>query len=227
MRKAKTHGSKKPIVLTILVIIPFLAALATLLAWYYGRTADIQKRSEPTQTVSPKEPPIDLEAAKILDRDLIKRMLVHDQQAVELLDIELSYGESPALKQLAGNMKTARQAQLVKIEALLQKWGEPYTNLKDYPQQTGHDMYPSHPGMATPEEMAELREAPTKTVDAKFFELMTDHYAGSISMLQQQKDEIIDEDVRSIVNEALKARSNEQSDLDMHQSMHSKSGSRH
>lgn len=225
MRTTNNRVNKKAVLLTVAVVIPFLAALTALLIWYYGQSA--VSKSSSSQTTPVEKPPIDLEAAQILDRDLVKRMLVHDQQAVELFDIELSRGQSPALRQLVTDMKVAREAQLVTIEALLKKWGEPYTNLKDYPQQSGHDMYPSHQGMATPEELTKLRAEPEKSVDARFLELMTAHYSGSIMMLQQQKDEVIDKDVKLLVSSALKARNNEQSDLDMHQSMHSESGSQH
>ncbi|GEM_PF-1908300 len=227
MSSAKAQSNKKTILLTTVVVIMFVSALAGVVAWYYGQSAERQKKSESTQTVAPEKAPIDPEAAKILDRDLVKRLLVHDQQAIELFDIELSRGESPALKKLVGEMKTTRQAQIVKTEALLKKWNEPYTNLSEYPQQSGHDMYPSHPGMATPEELTKLRAEPTKSVDAMFFELMTTHYSGSISILQGHKDDAVDEDVKSLISSALEARSDEQSDLDMHQSMHSKSGSQH
>jgi uncharacterized protein (DUF305 family) len=226
MRTAKAQSNKKTIFLTALVVIPFVAALAALLVWYNGQTAELEAKAS-TSTAPVEKPPVDLAAAQILDRDLVKRMLVHDQQAVELFDIELSRGQSPALKKLVTEMKTKREAQLVTIEGLLKKWGEPYTNLKDYPQQSGHDMYPSHPGMATPEELTKLRAEPEKSVDAKFLELITAHYFGSISMLQQQKDEIIDKEVQSLVRTALEQRSDEQSELDMHQSMHSQSGSKH
>lgn len=226
MRADKAQSNKKTIFLTVLVVIPFLVALAALLVWYYGRTSELEAKASQSSTPAEK-PPIDLEAAQILDRDLIKRLLVHDQQAVELFDIELSRGQSPALKKLVTDMKTKREAQLVTMEALLKKWGEPYTNLKDYPQQSGHDMYPSHQGMATPEELTMLRAEPEKSVDATFLELMMAHYSGSIMMLQQHKDDAVDKEVQSLIRTALEQRSDEQSELDMHQSMHSESGSKH
>lgn len=223
----KSQSNKKAIFLIALVLIVFLSLIGATVAWYYGQSAALRTQSETTQPATPEKPPVDLEAAKILDRDLVRRLLVHDQQAVVLLDIELGRGQSPTLRKLASEMKTTREAQLVEIKALLDKWAEPYTNLSDYPQQSGHDMYPSHPGMATPEEITKLRETPANAVDAMFLELMTAHYSGSIDLLQQQRDEIIDEEIKSLVTSAITARSTEQSDLDTHRSKHSESGSQH
>lgn len=227
MPSTKSSSNKKTIILSIVVVLVFVGLLAAIVSWYYSQSATQTSTSQPSQTVPAEKPPIDLEAAQILDRDLVKRLLVHDQQAVELFDIELSKGQSPELRKLVSELKTTREAQLVKTEALLKKWGEPYTDLKDYPQQSGHDMYPSHPGMATPEEITKLRAESGQSVDAKFLELITAHYTGSISLLQVQKDEIVDKEIQTLVTTALENRRDEQSDLDMHQSMHSESGSRH
>lgn len=61
----------------------------------------------------------------------------------------------------------------------LNDWKETYFNLSDFPEMEGHDMYPTHPEMASLSDLRELESATGSSVDKLFLRLMVTHHEGA------------------------------------------------
>ena len=204
----------------------FIGGITGSVMWYYGQSADTKsKQAESSKPASLNT--LSEADRKLLEGDLPKKLLVHNQQAIELLDIELAKGQSPALRKDAATMKATREKELVEIKSLLDGRGEPYQNLKDFPQQSGHDMYPTYTGMVLPEELSELRSMPAASVDKMFLEFMITHVNGSLQLTTDNKDYATSEESIALVKSITQTRQAESATLDGHQSQHSSNDSSH
>lgn len=208
-------------VIVSVVVGLFAAALGVIVAWYFSGVSneDAAQTRLGTQLSDADR--------RILERDFPKQLLVHTQQAVELADIELARGQSPALRRTAEEFRQTRAKELSDIIALLNDWNEPYQELKDFPQHDGHDMYPSYDGMATLSQMNEMKTMPARGVDERFLDLMNRSVDGSLRIIADQQDVIISPEVMALAQRIKDARANERTELTGHMGMHDASGSHH
>lgn len=125
-----------------------------------------------------------------MDVDIVKKMLIYHQQAVELADIILQKSASTDMRQFAQDIKAKREANITKFKAWLAEWNEPYMNLADFPQQSGHDMYPTLPGMTTPEELQKLRTHPATELDQNVSKIMKMHYGGIAEFMKESRQSL-------------------------------------
>ena len=52
---------------------------------------------------------------------------------------------------------------------------------------SGHDMYPTLPGMASPEDIRALTVIPSPEIDKTFLKMMSSHHKGAVEMIQAEK----------------------------------------
>ena len=199
----------------------FAAALGLIVSWYFNGVSneDTAQTRLGTQLSDADR--------RILERDFPKQLLVQTQQAIELIDIERSRGESPALKRTAEEFRQTRAKELGEIAALLDGWNEPYQNLKDFPQHDGHDMYPSYDGMATLAQMNEMKTMPARGVDERFLDLMNRSVDGSLRIIADQQDVLVSPEVAALAQRMKDARMKERTELTGHAGKHDASGSHH
>ena len=109
-------------------------------------------------------------------------MITHHAQAVEMSEIVRPRTEDPDIRILATDIALTQQAQIGQFQGLLTAWGLPIASVDPPMQWMGHSMGTTMPGMATDEEIAELRELPIAKMDAQFLRLMIPHHRGALMM---------------------------------------------
>lgn len=121
-----------------------------------------------------------------LDVDFATSMIIHDQQAILIADAALTRSPSPKVKALAAAIKAEQDPEIAKLKGWVTGWGQKYNDLSDFPQMSGHDMYPTLPGMASPEELRTLSTLTGTTFDKAFLTMMIAHHKGAIEMTQNE-----------------------------------------
>lgn len=118
-------------------------------------------------------------------------MITHHHQAVEMGMIAYDRATLPSVRQLGYDIATAQQGEIGMMHQWLRDWGllptgsePPMAWMPDGDAFVGVPM----PGMATSEQMRELREAEGSEVDRLFLELMHTHHLGGIHMIDGALD---------------------------------------
>ncbi len=116
------------------------------------------------------------------DVDFSRKMIVHHQQAIEMTDAILVTSANPTIRELATSIRQKQSEAEQRYKDWLNEWGETYTNLSDFPQMDGHDMYPSYPGLVPAASMSKLKSAAGTEADELFVSLITVHHQGGIEI---------------------------------------------
>ena len=117
-----------------------------------------------------------------MDVDFARKMIVHNQQGVQMADIAKKNATSEEVRQLAALISEELSSNTKKYTDWLNDWKETYFNLSDFPEMEGHDMYPTHPGMASLSDLSALESAAGNSVDTLFLRLMIAHHEGANEM---------------------------------------------
>lgn len=121
-------------------------------------------------------------------------MQVHHAQAVEMSLLVRDKTDDPEVRALAYDIATSQQQQMGQMAAWLQLWDLPATS--EQPQMSwmrgadaetsGQQMQMSAggrmPGLASPEQLDELRQAKRVEAEALFLELMIEHHKAGAAM---------------------------------------------
>jgi uncharacterized protein (DUF305 family) len=124
------------------------------------------------------KPPGDDSAEAGFTRD----MMVHHAQAVEMAEILRDRTESEEMRTLAADISLTQQAQIGQMQGWLAVWGLPATGVEPAMSWMGHPTAGRMPGMASPEEIKELRQAPPDEADVRFLQLMIPHHQAALPM---------------------------------------------
>lgn len=137
-----------------------------------------------TQSASTQQQakPLDPTKHDFFDVDFSQKMIVHHQQGIALADAVLAKTTNQNIRSMAEGMRERQADAESQYKSWLDEWGETYTNLADFPQMDGHDMYPSYPGLVSATELGKLKAASTSDVDALYIELMKKHHSGGIDL---------------------------------------------
>ncbi|MGW4632868.1 DUF305 domain-containing protein [Nocardia sp. NPDC004415] len=163
------------------------ALIVGLLAGYWIRDVVTADTSEPTLDV--------------VDVGFAQDMATHHNQAVEMSATALQQAQDPAVRTLAFDVLTTQQSQLGMMRGWLMLWDRPvsseqpmrwmrrtesHTSNADHqmPQQDSMRM----PGMATTEELAELRRARGADFDTLYLQLLLRHHEGGMTMARAARD---------------------------------------
>jgi uncharacterized protein (DUF305 family) len=109
-------------------------------------------------------------------------MSVHHAQAVEMANIVKDKTEDEEIRTLATDILLTQQAQIGQMQGWLNVWGLPATGTEPQMAWMGMAMEGSMPGMATSEEVIELRNAPPEEADRMFLRLMIPHHRAAVPM---------------------------------------------
>jgi uncharacterized protein (DUF305 family) len=115
-------------------------------------------------------------------------MSVHHAQAVEMSEIVRDRTESEEMRTLAADIALTQQGQIGQMEGWLAVWGLPATRTGPAMAWMGHSTEGRMPGMASSEEVEELREAPPEEMDVRFLQLMIPHHEAAIPMAEAALD---------------------------------------
>lgn len=111
-------------------------------------------------------------------------MSTHHAQAVEMAEIARGRTSDPEIRTLAIDIALTQQAQIGQMRGWLDVWGHPAAG-RDAPMAwMGRPTTGLLPGMATPEELARLRDLPVTEADGRFLELMIAHHRAGAEMAE-------------------------------------------
>jgi len=134
-------------------------------------------------------------------------MSSHHAQAVEMALLAYRNGENPGVRQLGYDIATVQQAQIGVMQTWLRDWGLSPTGsrprmawMPDGQQSLENGLMP---GMATPQQLEQLRNAKGRDFDVLFCQLML-HHLGGIHMVDGVLSETSDGEVRGLA-EGMKA----------------------
>lgn len=111
-------------------------------------------------------------------------MMIHHAQAVQMAEIVRDKTEDERMRALAGDMAITQQGQIGQMQGWLNVWELPTTGSEPQMAWMGHEMERGErmPGMASPEEIQELAEAPPEEADEIFLQLMIPHHEAAVPM---------------------------------------------
>ena len=109
-------------------------------------------------------------------------MSVHHAQAVEMAEIVRDKTESEEIRTMAADIALTQQAQIGQMQGWLDAWGLPPTGTEPPMSWMGHPTEGRMPGMASPEEINHLRDAPPDEADKMFLRLMIPHHKAALPM---------------------------------------------
>ncbi len=127
-------------------------------------------------------------------------MMVHHAQAVEMAGIVSDKGISPEMETLATDIALTQQAQIGQMQGWLAVWGLPMTGAEPAMAWMGHPTKGRMPGMATPEEIEALREAPPEEAEKRFLRLMIPHHQAAVPMAEAVLEETDRPEVRQLAS---------------------------
>lgn len=165
---------KKALAISTLVLL-----MAGVAGWYLlkGQPAATPS-AQSSNTQQPK--PLDPTKHDFFDVDFAQKMIVHHQQAIEMTDAALASSTNQDIRAMATDMRKQQVEAESRYKTWLDGWDETYTDLADFPQTDGHDMYPSYPGLVSAASLGKLKSATGSDVDRLFIELMKEHHQGGI-----------------------------------------------
>ena len=109
-------------------------------------------------------------------------MIVHHAQAVQMAEIVRDKTKSENMRILVSDISLTQQGQLGIMQGWLGVWGLPITGSEPAMAWMGHPIDGPMPGMATPDEIDLLSEAPPEEADTLFLRLMIAHHRAAIPM---------------------------------------------
>jgi uncharacterized protein (DUF305 family) len=119
----------------------------------------------------------------------LRDMSTHHAQAVSMAMTAHAGSTDDGIISLAADISLTQHGQMGYMQAWLRDWGLSPTGSEPamswMPDARGSLVDGLMPGMATPEQMAALREATGKDLDVQFLTLMRQHHLGGIHMAQE------------------------------------------
>jgi uncharacterized protein (DUF305 family) len=115
----------------------------------------------------------------------------HHLQGVEMANMVADRSEDPEVRQIAFDISATQTNQAGRMQGWLSLWGVPQSGGDTMAWMSeggdhGHDMTDGGlmPGMATEEELANLRDLRGTAFDVEFLRLMIRHHQGGLEMAQ-------------------------------------------
>lgn len=163
-----------------------------------GSGSDGSAGDEDVRTVQPGAPGeegrelTDEEAAEIeapahnpADTAFMQDMVVHHRQALDMTALVADRTGNDDLPLLAERITVSQEDEIAQVETWLTERGEDVPAAGGEMTAADHEHHASMPGMATPEQLAQLEAARDAGFDRLFLELMIAHHEGAIVMVDQ------------------------------------------
>lgn len=115
-------------------------------------------------------------------------MSMHHIQAVEMALIAQQRTDDPEIRILATDIILTQQGQIGQMRGWLDAWGLPPNSSEPPMAWMGHPVEGRMPGMASPAQIAQLRELPVPEMEELFLQLMTVHHVAGVDMAQAVLD---------------------------------------
>ena len=165
---------------TLVTLIAASVVGAVVLGWlvFQNRSASAPPKTTPPVSNNQNQP--DPNKHDFSDVDFSRKMIVHNQQAIEMTETILATSTNQAVRDIASDIQQEQKSAEDQYKSWLGEWNETYTNLSDFPEMDGHDMYPTYLGLASATNMATLKAATGSDADRLFIRLMIAHHEGAI-----------------------------------------------
>lgn len=119
------------------------------------------------------------------DIGFARDMSAHHAQAVEMALIARDRTQDEEIRILATDILLTQQGQIGQMQGWLAIWGVSSAGSEPRMSWMGHPVEGRMPGMASPEEIAQLGELPPNEADAEFLRLMIPHHQAGIEMAEE------------------------------------------
>ncbi|MGW5645186.1 DUF305 domain-containing protein [Saccharopolyspora sp. NPDC003752] len=148
--------------------------------------------------------PVEVEA------DYVRMMIAHHQQAVEMTSLAPERVQNPKVRALSERIGGAQGPEIGAMQGWLATRG--------LDEQTGHSGHGGHggghdhasmPGMATPEQLAQLGNSKGADFDRLFLRLMIAHHEGALTMATDVMAGGLDEQVHAMAQDVLVTQQDE------------------
>lgn len=164
----------------VLFLLAALAVLVGLLGYWAGLN----------QSSGPGEDSADVGFA----RD----MMIHHAQAVNMATLIRERTDDVDLRQLALDIMLTQQAQIGQMQGWLTAWGYPIARTEPAMAWMGMPVSGLMPGMATPEQLNQLRSLEGRDAEALFLELMIHHHRSGVDMAEAAVNRASRPEVRAL-----------------------------
>lgn len=144
-----------------------------------------------------------------VEAGFLRDMSVHHSQAVEMAFIVRDRTEDEQLRFLATDIILAQQSEIGMMEGWLRVWDVPLSSSDPPMTWMGHAVDGTMPGMATPEQVEQLRTLPVDQAEVLFLQLMIRHHQSAIDMAQAYLDRGNQENVEAFAGNVLRVQQNE------------------
>ncbi|HXV94547.1 MAG TPA: DUF305 domain-containing protein [Pseudonocardia sp.] len=193
---------------------PFVVSVAVVGLLLLGAAAGLLIRLPGSAPAVPEPGPVDIGFAQ--------DMTVHHEQAVTMASWARDNTEDPAVRQLAYDIESTQTAQIGRMQGWLALWDAPGLPVGGHmawmSDAAGHDHggaddapggVSTMPGMASQEELADLRATTGRELDVLFLQLMLRHHQGGVGMLQYASENASVPDVRNLASQMLSSQTSE------------------
>ena len=118
------------------------------------------------------------------DVGFLRDMSVHHQQALDIAAVEVTRGTDPILRKMGLDILLSQRGEMALMNEHLGRWGLDL-GADDRTAMAWMGMpvpLRAMPGLATPDQISQLRGVKGADVDAQFIQLMAVHHAGGVNM---------------------------------------------
>lgn len=148
--------------------------------------------------------PVEVEA------DYLRMMIAHHEQAVEMTALAPDRAQHPKVRALAERIGGAQGPEIGAMQGWLAThgFGGQEHSGHGQPEPAGHD-HATMPGMATPEQLAQLRDSTGADFDRLFLQLMIAHHEGALTMATDVLTQGREEQVHAMATDVLVTQQSE------------------
>lgn len=126
------------------------------------------------------------------DVNFLRDMAVHHDQAVTMGLIMLDRTEDESLRAISTDIVLTQTSQIGMMQGWLGRWDYNLISKNSHMEWMGHPVDGLMPGMATQEEIEQLRTLPVTEAEVLFCQLMIRHHAAGIEMAQAALERVDD-----------------------------------
>lgn len=136
-------------------------------------------------------------------------MMLHHAQAVDMATLLRDRTEDPDMRQIALDMVLTQQAQIGRMQGWLTLWGYPIASTDPAMEWMGMPVTGLMPGMATPEQLNQLRGLEGVAADGLFLQLMIAHHRSGVAMGEAALARAEHPEVRALAQSIVDAQASE------------------
>ena len=132
------------------------------------------------------------------DVNFLRDMAVHHDQGVEMALIIRDRTEDDGLLAISTDIVLTQSSQIGMMQGWLNRWDYRLISKNPHMEWMGHPVDGLMPGMATQEEIEQLRTLPVTEAEILFSQLMIRHHAAGIEMAQAALERVDDSESRRL-----------------------------